>query len=107
MQPADHIENQPQPEQDINLWWLLILLVMALSSEGRVGSKGELFPPKQIRERTGLTPSRKILFRIEEDKLIVEPIRSLEELMDETPNVEISMAEFKADRRELSKKAES
>ena len=54
-----------------------------------------------------MTPFRKILFRIEEDKLIVEPIRSLEELMDETPNVEISMAEFKADRRELSKKAES
>jgi len=54
-----------------------------------------------------LTPSKKILFRIEEHKLIVELIRSLEELMDETPNVEISMTEFKADRRELSKKAES
>jgi bifunctional DNA-binding transcriptional regulator/antitoxin component of YhaV-PrlF toxin-antitoxin module len=80
---------------------------MVLSSEGRVGSKGELFPPKQIRERAGLTPSKKILFRIEDDKLIVEPIRSLDELMNETPNVEISMAEFKGDRRELSKKAES
>ena len=54
-----------------------------------------------------MTPSKKILFRIEDDKLIVEPIRSLDELMNETPNVEISMVEFKGDRRELSKKAES
>lgn len=85
----------------------MIFLVILLSSEGRVGSKGELFPPREIREKAGLTPFRKILYKIEEGKLIVEPIPCLEDLLSEMPKVEISMAEFRADRRELSKRAES
>lgn len=75
--------------------------------EGRVGSKGELYPPKELRKKVGLSPARKVIFRLEEGKLIVEPVPSLEELIAQIPQVEITMAEFKKHRRELSKKAES
>ena len=75
--------------------------------EGRVGSKGELFPPKDLRDKAGLRPSSRVSYTVEDRRLVVEPIPSLEELMAEPPVVEISPAEFKKFRRELSKKAES
>ncbi|MHA1712006.1 MAG: AbrB/MazE/SpoVT family DNA-binding domain-containing protein [Candidatus Freyarchaeota archaeon] len=76
-------------------------------SKGRVGSKGELFPPKEIREMLGLRPHVKVLYRVEEGRLLVEPIPSLEEILEEPPSVEITLKEFHNFRRELSKGAES
>lgn len=76
-------------------------------SKGRVGSKGELFPPKEIREMLGLRPHVKVLYRVEEGRLLVEPIPSLEEILEEPPSVEITLEEFHNFRRELSKGAES
>jgi len=78
-----------------------------LISKGRVGSKGELFPPKEIREMLGLRPHVKVLYRVEEGRLLVEPIPSLEEILEEPPSVEITLEEFHNFRRELSKGAES
>jgi len=46
-------------------------------------------------------------YRVEGGRLVVEPIRRLEEVMARTPRVEISLREFKKFRRELSKKAEA
>jgi bifunctional DNA-binding transcriptional regulator/antitoxin component of YhaV-PrlF toxin-antitoxin module len=76
-------------------------------SKGRVGSKGELFPPKEIRERLGLRPRVKVLYRVEGGRLLVEPIPSLEEVLKEPPSVEIALEELHSFRRELSRKAES
>jgi len=75
--------------------------------EGRVGSKGELFPPKEIREKLGLKPNTKVIYRVEEGRLIVEPIPSLEEVLKESPEVEITLEEFYEFRRKLSQRAES
>ena len=75
--------------------------------EGRVGSKGELFPPKEIREKLGLRPHTKVLYKIEEGRLLVEPIPSLEEVLKEPPSVEITLKEFHSFRKALSKRAES
>jgi AbrB family looped-hinge helix DNA binding protein len=75
-------------------------------SESRVGSKGELFPPKGIREKLGLRPHTKVIYSMVDGRLIVEPIHSLEEVLEEEPVVEITLEEFYADRKELSKKAE-
>jgi len=75
--------------------------------EGRVGSKGELFPPKEIREKLGLKPHTKVIYRVEEGRLIVEPIPSLEEVLKEPPEVEITLEEFYEFRRKLSQRAES
>jgi len=75
--------------------------------EGRVGTKGELFPPKEVREEAGLEPSSRVSYRVEGRRLIVERIASLDELLVKRPTVEISLAEFKRSRHELSKQAEA
>ncbi|MBS7654994.1 AbrB/MazE/SpoVT family DNA-binding domain-containing protein [Candidatus Bathyarchaeota archaeon] len=75
--------------------------------ESRVGSKGELFPPKKIREKLGLKPHAKVIYRVEEGKLIVEPISSLEDVLEEPAAIEITLEGFHKFRKELSKKAES
>ena len=76
-------------------------------SESRVGSKGELFPPKEIRERLGLRPRVKVIYNVEDGRLLVEPVPSLEEVLREPPPVEMTLEEFHGFRRELSRKAES
>ena len=75
-------------------------------SESRVGSKGELFPSKEIREQIGLKPHGRVIYRVENGKLIVEPIPSLAEVLSEPPEVEISPEEFFEFRRKLSREIE-
>jgi AbrB family looped-hinge helix DNA binding protein len=76
-------------------------------SESRVGSKGELFPNKEIRERLGLKPNTKVIYRVKDGKLIVEPIPNIEDLLDEPSLIESSLEEHQNERRELAKKAET
>jgi len=76
-------------------------------SKSRVGSKGELFPPKDIREKLGLRAHVKVIYKIEDGRLVVEPVPSLEDVLKEPPSVEVTLEEFQRFRRELSKKAES
>jgi bifunctional DNA-binding transcriptional regulator/antitoxin component of YhaV-PrlF toxin-antitoxin module len=75
--------------------------------ESRVGSKGELFPPKEIRKKLGLTAHTKIIYKIEQGRLVIEPVPTLEEVLSEAPCVEITLEEFRKARKELSKKAEA
>jgi len=75
--------------------------------KSRVGSKGELFPPKNIREKLGLQAHTQVIYKIEDDRLIVEPIPSLQEVFQEPSAVEITLEEFHKHRKELSQKAES
>ena len=74
--------------------------------ESRVGSKGELFLPKKVRERLGLRPGMKVIYRVEEGRLLIEPVPSLEEVLKEPPSVETTLEESHALRKELSRKAE-
>jgi bifunctional DNA-binding transcriptional regulator/antitoxin component of YhaV-PrlF toxin-antitoxin module len=74
--------------------------------QSRVGSKGELFPPKEIREKLKLNAHTKVIYKIEAGRLIVEPIPSLKEVLEEKPSVEITFEEFHKQRKELSMKAE-
>lgn len=73
----------------------------------RVGSKGELFPPKEIREKLGLRAHVRVIYKIEGGKLVVEPVPSLEEVLKEPPSVEVTLEEFRRFRKGLSRKAES
>ncbi len=77
-----------------------------VQSEGYVGSKGELFPSKEIRERLGLKPHTRVIYRIEDGKLIVEPVPSVEDMIDAPPEVEITREDLDADRRDLSGRLE-
>jgi bifunctional DNA-binding transcriptional regulator/antitoxin component of YhaV-PrlF toxin-antitoxin module len=74
--------------------------------QSRVGSKGELFPSKEIREKLKLYAHTKVIYKIEAGRLIIEPIPSLQEVLEEKPSVEITLEEFHKHRRELSTKAE-
>lgn len=74
--------------------------------QSRVGSKGELFPSKKIREKLKLNAHTKVTYKIESGRLIVEPIPSLKDVLEEKPSVEITFEEFHKQRKELSKKAE-
>jgi len=76
-------------------------------SESRVGSKGELFPPKGIRARLGLKPRLKVIYRIEGGRLLVEPVPKLEDVLSESTSVEITLEEFHDFRKKLSQKASS
>ncbi len=76
-------------------------------SVGRVGSKGELFPPKELRERLNLRPNRRVLYREVDGALVVEPVPSVEELLERSPKVEVTVEELRVLRRELSEKAEA
>ncbi|MBO3768873.1 MAG: AbrB/MazE/SpoVT family DNA-binding domain-containing protein [Thermoproteota archaeon] len=75
--------------------------------KSQVGSKGELFPPKKIREKLGLHPHTKVIYKVEGNRLIVEPIPNLDEVLKEKPSVEITLEEFHEFRKELSQRAES
>ena len=75
-------------------------------TEGRVGSKGEIFPPKEIRERLGLRPHVRIRYKVEDGRLVVEPIPTLHEVLNEPQMVETTLGELKKFRKEISKKAE-
>lgn len=75
--------------------------------KSRVGSKGELFPPKEIRERLGLKPHTKVIYKVENGRLIVEPVPSIEEVLREPPFVEVTLEEFHKFRKRLSRMAEA
>jgi AbrB family looped-hinge helix DNA binding protein len=75
--------------------------------ESRVGSKGELFPPKKIREKLGLKAYTKVIFKMESGRLIVEPVPTIKEVLQEDTPVEITLEEFHKQRKELSRQAEA
>jgi AbrB family looped-hinge helix DNA binding protein len=75
--------------------------------ESRVGSKGELFPPKEIREKLGLKACSKIIFTVESGRLVVEPVPTIKEAIEMGTPVEITLEEFHNQRRELSRQAEA
>ena len=72
----------------------------------KVVSKGELFPPKELREKLKLKPNKKVLYHEKDGMLVVEPLPTLEELLEADPAIEISLEEFHESRRDLSRRAE-
>jgi len=75
-------------------------------SESRVGSRGELFTTKEMREKLGLKPGGKVLMNVEEGRLVVEPVLDLVELLAEQPAVEVTLGELEEERRGLSGEVE-
>jgi len=67
-----------------------------------IGTKGEIYIPKKIREQLGLRPKDKIIIRIKDGLLIIIPVKDFEDLLSKKPEVEISLDEFHKFRRELS-----
>jgi AbrB family looped-hinge helix DNA binding protein len=73
----------------------------------KIGSKGEIFPPKEIRERLGFTPNQPILLYVHQDQLIVRKVHSIEEILDTPPKTKISYHAWKHFKEELTEDYES
>ena len=76
------------------------------TDEGKVGSKGELFPSKKIREAIGLKKNQKIKYSVVHGRLIIEKIPDPLILMSQSPKINIKWKEYKKDRVTLSKELE-
>lgn len=63
-------------------------------SLGKVGSKGELFPPKSIRGQIGLKKGDQVLYRVVSGKLIVEKIKTSREILSTKGKIEASIEEL-------------
>jgi hypothetical protein len=55
----------------------------------------------------GPHPCTRVIYRVEGERLVVEPVPSLEEVLKEPPLVEVTLEEFHRLRKEVSRKAES
>ena len=61
---------------------------------GKVGSKGELFPPKSIRGQIGLNKGDQVTYRVVQGRLIIEKVKSSKELLATKGKVEVSIEEL-------------
>ena len=77
------------------------------TDEGKVGSKGELFPSKRIRIAMGLKKNQNIKYSVVHGRLIVEIIPDPITLLSQPPKVNISWDEYKKDRLTLAKELET
>ncbi len=68
----------------------------------KIGSKGEIFPPKEIRKKLGLEPHQPILLYIHQDQLIVRKIHSIEEILNAPTKTKISYHAWKQFKEELT-----
>jgi bifunctional DNA-binding transcriptional regulator/antitoxin component of YhaV-PrlF toxin-antitoxin module len=75
-------------------------------SIGKVGSKGELFPPKKMREKIGLKRGQRVLYRIVNGNLIVEKITAFDEIISKPTKVTVTLKELKEEREKLAKDTE-
>ena len=73
----------------------------------KIGSKGEIFPPKKIRERLGFEPNQPILLYIHQDQLIVRKLHSIEEILNTPAKIKISYHAWKQFKEELTDDYES
>ena len=56
----------------------------------KIGSKGEIFPPKEVREHLGLKKNQPILMKVYSKRIIVQKINTLEEILSRPTDVKIS-----------------
>jgi len=73
----------------------------------KVGSKGELFPPKKVMEKLGLRPGSVVSYSVEDNRLIVETAPTLEQAFSKPKPIKITLNEFKRFRKKLSKEVEA
>ena len=74
------------------------------SYTGIVGSKNELFPPKEVREDLGIKSGQKILYLLKGKELVVRIVPSFEEALKQPKFAETSVEEFEKEMEEWQKK---
>lgn len=64
---------------------------LAVKASGRVGQKGELFPPKQVREEAGLKPGDMVVYAANHGRIEVFKIPGLREAFSRRKAADTSM----------------
>ena len=85
----------------------MVLVILANRVLGRVGRKGELFPPKQIREAAGLRPSDLVAYTAENGKIEVVKVPTLREAFKQRKFAKISFKEFEEMTHEVLSNSKS
>lgn len=74
---------------------------------GKVGSKGELYPPKKIRKLIGFEPETKVEFIVTPNgELIVKKIESIEDILKMDPIAEVKVNEIEKISEDMQKEGE-
>ncbi|RLG94990.1 hypothetical protein DRO37_03910 [Candidatus Bathyarchaeota archaeon] len=73
----------------------------------RVEPEGSIKIPSEIVRMLRLKPNSLAICRLRDGRIIIEAVPDLEDLLEEKPEVKVSIEEFLAHRRELSKRLES
>ncbi|MHA2370949.1 MAG: AbrB/MazE/SpoVT family DNA-binding domain-containing protein [Candidatus Hodarchaeales archaeon] len=66
------------------------------TAKGKVGSKGELYPPKEIREIAGFQPGDSIIFIALENEITVIKAQPILDGFERKPFAKISVEEFES-----------
>ena len=69
-------------------------VVSMMQSKGRVGQKGELFPPRKIREEAGLKPGDSVVYKADHGRIEVVKIPGLREAFSRKKIAKITFEEF-------------
>ncbi len=56
----------------------------------KIGSKGEIFPPKEVREFLEFHKDQPVLMKVYPNRLIIQKIDSLDEILSEPAKAKIS-----------------
>jgi len=67
---------------------------LATKASGRVGQKGELFPPRQVREEAGLKPGDHVIYKADRGRIEVVKIPGLREAFSRKKIAKITFEEF-------------
>jgi len=68
----------------------------------KIGSKGEIFPPKEIRDYLGFKTNQSVILSVVQDKLIVRKVLSYQEILDQPAKVKISKQAWRQMKDELN-----
>ena len=68
---------------------------------GHVGPKGELFPPKRVREEAGLKPGDRVVYRADPGRIEIVKIPGLREAYSRRKIAKITLEEFENMTREV------
>ncbi|WAM22566.1 MAG: AbrB/MazE/SpoVT family DNA-binding domain-containing protein (plasmid) [Candidatus Methanoperedens sp.] len=71
-------------------------------AKGRVGKKGELFPPKEIRDELGFKSGNEVVYRVEKTRLIVEPVQDILTAIKMPKFAKTTVKEFEKERKQLA-----
>ncbi len=72
-------------------------------AKGVVGTKGELLPPKRIRDRLHLKSGSTVIYRVDVSRLIIEPVPDILTAIKLPKFGKTTIDEFEKERHELAR----